>query len=171
MNQELETLINLTLEKGSVTEKEKEIILKKAIKLGEDPDEVDMIIDNKLKNLIVKSDKKNSNASILGSITDTLSSDQENVGDTFPVPIWVGWGINGLAWILFVFTFNHTIEIIMGLACCFAAFVGFKHKQIGTPDLLNNNRLSSLNLIYTSVFDAVWMFAWGLGLFGSFNFF
>lgn len=165
MNQELENLINITLEKGSVTEKEKEIILKKAQKLGEDPDEIDMIIDNKLNN------KKKANTSVFSSIADNLSSNQENVGGTFPVPLWVGWVLNGLAWALFLLTFNHTIEIIMGLACCFSAFIGYKHKQIGTSPFLNVERLTSLNLIYTSAFNAVWMFAWGLGFFGSYSFF
>lgn len=167
MNQELETLINITIEKGNVTDKEKEIILRKAEKLGEDPDEIEMIIDNKLRNL---TNIKVTNASSLNSSTDTLSNNHENVG-SFPVPFWAGWGINALAWILFITTFNYTIEIIMGLACCASLFIAYKHKQIGTPPLLNNEKLSPLNLIYTSAFNAVWMFAWGLGFFDSYRFF
>ena len=41
----------------------------------------------------------------------------------------------------------------MGLACIYAAYIGYSHK-------VNN-------LIYSSAFNAVWMFAWGFGLFGS----
>ena len=67
--------------------------------------------------------------------------------------VMLGWLINIVAWVLFVGTGNHVIEIIMGLACIYAAYIGYSHK-------VNN-------LIYSSAFDAVWMFAWGFGFFGS----
>tara|TARA_B100001971_G_scaffold154892_1_gene144292 strand:- start:568 stop:834 length:267 start_codon:yes stop_codon:yes gene_type:complete len=67
--------------------------------------------------------------------------------------VMLGWLINIVAWVLFLATGNHVIEIIMGLACVYAAYIGYSHK-------VNN-------LIYSSAFDAVWMFAWGFGLFGS----
>jgi len=48
--------------------------------------------------------------------------------------------------------------------------VGFKHHNIGTEPLLGIGSLSASNLIYASAFEAAWMFAWGLGFFGDFNF-
>nr|NQU94289.1 hypothetical protein [Bacteroidota bacterium] len=48
MNPELENLINMALADGEVTEKEREIIFRKADKLGEDRDEVEMILDGKI---------------------------------------------------------------------------------------------------------------------------
>ena len=51
-------------------------------------------------------------------------------------------------------TMDPTIEIIMGIACCFAYYLGHKH---------NHTRLKQ-----SSAFDAIWTFAWGFGLFGEF---
>jgi len=48
MNAELEKLIDFALADGVVTDKEREIVRKKAEKLGEDPDEAEMILDAKL---------------------------------------------------------------------------------------------------------------------------
>ena len=48
MNTELEKLIDFALADGVITDKEREIIRKKAEKLGEDPDEAEMILDAKL---------------------------------------------------------------------------------------------------------------------------
>lgn len=64
-----------------------------------------------------------------------------------------GWIINVVAWVIFVATENHALEIVMGVLCLYAAYVGYSNK--------NNN------LIYSSVFDAVWMFSWGLGIAGE----
>jgi len=44
----LENLINLALADGEVTEKEREIILRKADSLGEDKDEIEMILEGKI---------------------------------------------------------------------------------------------------------------------------
>lgn len=105
------------------------------------------------------------------SLTSTSNSRHSNKAESsFPIPILVGWIVNAVAWILFLATFNHAIEIVMGLLCVGCVFVGFKHKKLNTPPSLGMNSLSANNLIYTSVVDAVWMFAWGLGLFGDFNF-
>lgn len=79
-------------------------------------------------------------------------SSQTNETFVYKVPVYVGWIINVLAWVIFVATSNHFLEIVMAFACVFAIYVGYKHK---------NNRLMT-----SSAFDAVWMFAWGLGLFG-----
>ncbi len=51
MHSELEKLIELAIADGVITEKEKLVILKKTEKLGEDPDEIEMILDGKLHQL------------------------------------------------------------------------------------------------------------------------
>lgn len=84
-------------------------------------------------------------------IPSQVVTTEKSTGEVFGIPVWIGWAVNALAWVLFILASNHAIEIIMGLACIFAFYVGFKHK---------NNRL-----IYSSVFDTLWMFAWGLGFF------
>ncbi len=48
MHPDLENLINMALADGEVTEKEREIIFRKADKLGEDRDEVEMILDGRI---------------------------------------------------------------------------------------------------------------------------
>ena len=88
--------------------------------------------------------------------------------NSFPVPLWVGWTINIVGWVLFVSTSNHTLEIITGLLCVGCAYVGYKHKELSSEPTLGMNRLSPSNLIYASAFEAVWMFAWGFGFFGDF---
>jgi len=47
MNPEIEKLIDLALADGEITDKERSVILKNAVKLGEDPDEVEMILDGR----------------------------------------------------------------------------------------------------------------------------
>ena len=83
------------------------------------------------------------------SKSEEKAASGEAAKPTFGIPIWVGWGINILAWVIFVGTMNHPLEIVMGLACCFAAFVGFKHWN--------------KSLLFASIFDAIWMFTWGFG--------
>ena len=51
MHPEIEKLIDLALEDGQISEKEREIILRKAEKLGEDVDFVEMYIENRLSKL------------------------------------------------------------------------------------------------------------------------
>lgn len=51
MNPEIEKLIDLALVDGQITEKERNVILKKAAELGVDADEVEMILDGKLHQL------------------------------------------------------------------------------------------------------------------------
>jgi hypothetical protein len=48
MHPEIEKLINLTIASGQVTEKNRATILRKAEKLGEDKDEVELILDGEL---------------------------------------------------------------------------------------------------------------------------
>lgn len=48
MHPEIENLINMALADGEVTEKERAIILRKAESLGEDKDEVEMILDGEI---------------------------------------------------------------------------------------------------------------------------
>ncbi|MDQ3193143.1 MAG: hypothetical protein M3Q58_16285 [Bacteroidota bacterium] len=89
--------------------------------------------------------------------------------ESFAIPIWIGWLINALAWVLFIATFNHIIEIFMGIMCALCTYTAYKHNVINTEPPLGIESLSAKNLIYTSAFNTLWMFAWGLGLFGSFN--
>jgi uncharacterized membrane protein YebE (DUF533 family) len=48
MNPEIDKLINIALTDGQVTDKEREIILRKAEKLGLDVDEVEMYLESNL---------------------------------------------------------------------------------------------------------------------------
>lgn len=52
MHTELENLINMALADGEVTEKERGIIMRKAEALGEDKDEVEMILDGRIAMMI-----------------------------------------------------------------------------------------------------------------------
>ena len=87
---------------------------------------------------------------------------------TFPIPLWVGWAINIIGWVLFVSTFNHVLEIVTAILCIGCVYVAYKHKQSNTPAVMNIERLSPSNLIYASAFEAVWMLSWGLGIWGDF---
>lgn len=49
MHPDIEKLINIAKESGELTDKQKEIILRKAEKLGEDPDEAELILDLTMK--------------------------------------------------------------------------------------------------------------------------
>ena len=51
MNQEIEKLIELALADGQITDKERKVIINKAISLGIDQDEVEMIIEGRLHQL------------------------------------------------------------------------------------------------------------------------
>jgi len=51
MNQELERLIEAALVDGVIEESERQVIRRKAEKLGEDPDEIEMILNSKLQTL------------------------------------------------------------------------------------------------------------------------
>jgi predicted DsbA family dithiol-disulfide isomerase len=59
MHPEIEKLIDLAIDDGQVTEKEREIILRKADSLGLDKDEIEMILEGK----ISEKTKKNQNVS------------------------------------------------------------------------------------------------------------
>jgi hypothetical protein len=61
MHPEIEKLIDLSLADGEVTEKEREIIFRKAEKLGLDSDEVEMILEGKLNQLKTKKSQQNQN--------------------------------------------------------------------------------------------------------------
>jgi hypothetical protein len=51
MNSEIEKLIDLAIADGQITEKERNVILRKAAELGVDLDEVEMVLDGKLHKL------------------------------------------------------------------------------------------------------------------------
>ena len=44
-NEKLEALITAALADGALTDKKKEIVLRRAVKEGEDPDEVEMVLE------------------------------------------------------------------------------------------------------------------------------
>ena len=87
-----------------------------------------------------------------------------------PIPLWAGWVVNIVGWVLFLYTFNHALEITTALLCVGCVYVAYKHKQAGTAPFLGMERLSANSLIYSSAFEAIWMLAWGLGFFGDYNF-
>ncbi len=68
---------------------------------------------------------------------------------TAPVPLWVGWGVNGLAWVIFILTANHMLEFLMGLACIYVGLVAIAKRESGGK-----------KLIFVSFGDAIWMFYW-----------
>jgi hypothetical protein len=51
MNPEIEKFIDLAIADGQITEKERNVILKKAVELGIDADEVEMVLDGRLHQL------------------------------------------------------------------------------------------------------------------------
>ena len=62
MNEQLEKLIDLALADGQITEKERNVIFKKATELGIDIDEVEMILDGKLHQLEASKPKRKEKA-------------------------------------------------------------------------------------------------------------
>ncbi len=62
MHPEIENLINITLVDGELTEKEREIVFRKAEKLGLDPDEVEMVLEAKINELKSRQTKQNQNS-------------------------------------------------------------------------------------------------------------
>jgi hypothetical protein len=67
------------------------------------------------------------------------------------VPVWAGWIILAATWPIFISTSNHILEFILGLACCYAFYLGFRKKKY--------------NLMTTSIANAIWMFTWSFGSF------
>lgn len=82
----------------------------------------------------------------------------------FPIPLWAGWLVNIVGWVMFVSTMDHTLEIITALLCIGCVYVAYKHKQAGTSPVLGRENLSANNLMYSSAFEALFMLIFGLGL-------
>ena len=79
MNPEIEKLIDLALSDGKITDKERSVILKKAEKLGEDPDEVEMILDRRLsESKKLKTKEKVGNIKVCPSCGESVKSFQLN---------------------------------------------------------------------------------------------
>ncbi|MDC0014232.1 zinc ribbon domain-containing protein [Flavobacteriaceae bacterium] len=79
MNPEIEKLIDLALSDGKITDKERSVILKKAEKLGEDPDEVEMILDGRLsESKKLKTKEKVGNIKVCPSCGESVKSFQLN---------------------------------------------------------------------------------------------
>jgi hypothetical protein len=101
------------------------------------------------------------------SFTDNLQAIDVNIRK---MPLGVAWIVNFIGWVLFLSTFNHAIEIATGIVCLICVYVGYIHYKSKTSPFLGLNSLSSGNLIWSSAIEAIWMFAWGFGFFGDFNF-
>ena len=79
MNPEIEKLIDLAIADGEITDKERSVILKKAEKLGEDPDEVEMILDWRLhQSKKLKTKEKVGNIKVCPSCGESVKSFQLN---------------------------------------------------------------------------------------------
>jgi hypothetical protein len=79
MNPEIEKLIDLSLVDGEITDKERSVILKKTVKLGEDPDEVEMILDARLhESKKLKTKEKVGNIKVCPSCGESVKSFQLN---------------------------------------------------------------------------------------------
>ena len=89
----------------------------------------------------------------------------EDSSNSFPVPLWAGWLVNILGYILFLSTFNHAVEIVTGLLCIGCIYVGYVHKKNNSKPFLGIGLFSASRLIASSVFEAAWMFAWAFGVF------
>ena len=87
-------------------------------------------------------------------IDNTFKNNNEENNASIGVPLWVGWIINVIAWVSFLVFWNHPFELMMGVACCISFLIAYQQR--------------SSFLMYVSGFDAVWMFLWGLGLFGNY---
>lgn len=72
---------------------------------------------------------------------------ETTVKKSFFIPLWVGWLINILSWILFLSSNKDEMEYLAGGMCLIAAFIGIKHKNY--------------KLIITSILEAIWMFSFG----------
>jgi len=84
MHPEIEKLIDLALADGQITEKERNVILKKANELGVDADEVEMVLDGKLHQLEAnkpKQKEKIGNLNTCPSCGSTVNSFQTKCSD------------------------------------------------------------------------------------------
>jgi len=68
MNPEVENLINMAIAKGEITEKDKEIILQKAERVGENLDEIELIINGK--SALLKKEQSSKDMPIEGDTKD-----------------------------------------------------------------------------------------------------
>ena len=66
MNPEIEKLIEMALSDGQLTDKEREIILRKAEKLGLDVDEVEMYLEGKLSSFSIDFQSNNEKFESIG---------------------------------------------------------------------------------------------------------
>jgi hypothetical protein len=84
MHLEIEKLIDLAIADGQITEKERNVILKKAAELGVDADEVEMVLDGKLHQLEAskpKQKEKIGNLNTCPSCGSTVNSFQTKCSD------------------------------------------------------------------------------------------
>ena len=65
--------------------------------------------------------------------------------------ILLGWLINLIVLLFYISISINTFEILLGLACVFAVYIGYRHK--------------SKILLFVSSIEAVWFFSYGLGIY------
>lgn len=78
MNPEIEKLINMALADGQVTDKEREIILRKAEKLGIDVDEMEMYLEGRLGSSNINFESSNQNHELNKVIENSKFIDDNN---------------------------------------------------------------------------------------------
>ena len=69
---------------------------------------------------------------------------------TKPIPIWIGFVINAVSWVIFALTSVHFVEFMMGMACLYVALLG----------ITKNQEKGAHTLITWSIMAALWMFYW-----------
>lgn len=84
MNSEIEKLISLAVATGEITEKSKATILRKAQSLGENLDEVTMIIDGE--NAILKSNK---NSNQIHSSNNPIETETEKISFVYAFKMFI----------------------------------------------------------------------------------
>ena len=67
------------------------------------------------------------------------------------IPLWVAWGVQVLAWVIFQATHSHPVEAFMGLACAYVGLVAIVRREEDD---------NAKYLIFVAFGDAIWMFYW-----------
>ncbi|MDD3686201.1 MAG: hypothetical protein PHE56_05480 [Bacteroidales bacterium] len=153
MNADLEKIVNSVLINGEISDRSRGLLMKKAEQLGVDLIDFELELESKIYKDTPKFVERN---------TILKSSRRTPIKEKFGFPLWAVWLINVFAWIFFLVTLNPIIEIILGFCCTVCVFLALKHYKIKTPALFNLWFLAPGYIIYISVIDALWMFAWGI---------
>ena len=74
-----------------------------------------------------------------------------NRGDFNKKMVLLGWFINLTVLLFYILISIDAFEILLGLACVFAVYIGYRHK--------------SKILLFVSFIETVWLFLYGLGIY------